>query len=555
MLSELSVRQFALIEDVRIELGPGMTVFTGETGAGKSILIDALGAAFGARAQADWVRHGAGKAEITALWEGLDEPLVRLLEAHDLPVEEPLILRRVIQSDGRSRAYVGGTPVPARILAAIGELCLDLHGQHEHQMLLRPEFQRGALDARIDPSLHSRTEEAWRAWNEARMRLARFHEQQQSDALEAERMREDLARLEALNLEPGLVERLEAEVEAGRHHAQIQQAAQAALALLDEVEPSARELLAQAIRELSRVLQHHPGIAEASRLGEEADALLGEMISRVRDVAGESFDQQAFLASEQRLMDLHEAMRRHRTDEDGLIALLESLRERVSALDTAEWDEADLQRAVDEAAAAYRDAAKALSEARESAAGSLARELRPVLDRLALAGMQVRIRVDAHPENENRWTASGWDAICFEVMSNVGEPWRELAQVASGGELSRLVLALKACGAMERAPKLAVFDEVDVGIGGETAWSVGRLLKAMGRDRQVLVISHLPQVAAMADAHLAIRKEVSQGRTLTRLEPVRGEARRHELARMLGGREDEETLRHAARLLERAAEN
>ncbi|MDX8402620.1 MAG: DNA repair protein RecN [Mariprofundaceae bacterium] len=550
MLTSLSIRQFALIDDVHLDLGPGMTAFTGETGAGKSILIDALGAVFGARASSDWVRHGADRAEIVAVWEGMDAPLAALLEEHELETGDELVLRRVIGADGRSRAWINGLPAPVRLLQRIGETCLDLHGQHEHQRLLAPDFQRALLDARLPERVLAETEQAWAHWSEARRRLADFRARQGEDARQADWMRAELARLDELDLEPGCLAALEREVEAGRHHAQIRQAAAEALQALDEGEPNARALIGHAMQALARVASMHDAIEAAAGLAAQAETLIGELAPELRAVAERDFDEAAFARAEERLMRLHEAMRRHGVDEDGLIALRDEWRERLAAMDTAEWDEEALVEALDAAATEYRRRAGALTRARRAAAQEIETALRPLLDRLALGGMQVRFAIEPSEAEAAGWHAWGWDAVGIRVMSNPGEPWRDLAAVASGGELSRLVLAFKGCGALRAAPRLAVFDEVDVGIGGETAWSVGALLAAMGRERQVLAISHLPQVAACADAHVAIRKHVSDGRTVSRARVLDEDEREAEIARMLGG-EGEESLRHARAMLAR----
>jgi len=266
-----------------------------------------------------------------------------------------------------------------------------------------------------------------------------------------------------------------------------------------------------------------------------------------------SFDAAALEADEQRLMDLHDAMRRNNTDEAGLGALRAELADKLARLDAGGWDEEALARREAEARKEYQASGAKLSQARQQAAEQLARELRPFLDRLALAGMRARIEVTPHAEDVSRWGEEGFDAVRFQVSSNPGEPFRDLADVASGGELSRLTLALKGCGALRDAPAIAVFDEVDSGIGGETAWAVGELLAEMSRERQVLVISHLPQVAACAGHHVHIRKEVEDGRTVTRLETLDEAARRREIGRMLGG-VGEESLRHAEALITRAAQ-
>jgi DNA repair protein RecN (Recombination protein N) len=549
MLTTLIVRQFALMEDVQLELDAGMTVFTGETGAGKSILVDALGAVFGTRASADWVRHGAERAVIIATWSGDDFRLSQLLQEQDIESEEELILRRIISKDGRSRAYINGVPVALKVLQKLGSICLDLHGQHEHQALLHNNFQRNLLDAKLQKQSLEQVQGAFNDWQEAQQRLQAMQNQRGETEQQAQWMRSELSRLQILSIEEGLIETLQSEVEAGRHHAQIQQAAAEAMALLDGDENSARGLIARAARAVSAAEAFHVGLAGSRELIEQTDALLSEAIPELRAVLDFSFDEAKLYSVEERLMQLHEAMRHHNTDEMGLLALAEEWENRLSALDTAGWDEASLSSAASAASQSYQKAASQLSHERLSAAQSLTNELQPFLDRLALAGMQIRFDIEKQ-DNEFAWSASGWDDVCMKVSSNPGEPWRALSAVASGGELSRLILALKGCGALRDAPHIAVFDEVDSGIGGETAWCVGELLAAMSSERQVLVISHLPQVASCADAQITIRKVENDGRTVTCLEPLVAGLRQQEIARMLGG-SDTDGLQHAGKMLKR----
>jgi len=550
MLTELVVRQFALMEHVHLQLQGGTTVFSGETGAGKSILIDALGAAFGARASSDWVRFGAEKAEVTAVLVSPSAATVAVLSEHGIDAEDELILRRVINVDGRSRAYINGVPVPLKVLQKIGNTCLDLHGQHEHQALMSAEYQRQMVDARVLAKLHQEVAEAFRRYVDEVRQL----DGMLSSRAEAERneawLREELARLQALEVEAGLEQRLQAEVEAGRHFAQIQEAAAVALAALDEGDASVRGMLAQANRTLAHVAGYRPDLDSSLELLGQMDAVLGELTPGLRAVLDEAFDAHALAQAEERLMALHDAMRRHQVDEEGLCALVADLQLRLEQLETGAWDEEAQRRRVAEARQAYREAAEALSQARQEAALTLCTEMRPFLDRLALAGMQVKIEVAAHADDESAWVAHGWDHVCFMAASNPGEPFRPLASIASGGEMSRLVLALKGCGALDAAPDIAVFDEVDAGIGGETAWHVGELLADMGGGRQVLVISHLPQVAACADQHVRISKHQQGERTLTTITPVQAEERRDEIARMLGGA-SEKSRAHAEQMLER----
>ena len=549
MITSLTVKQFALIEQVHLELNAGMTVFTGETGAGKSMLVDALGAVFGTRASADWVRHGAEKAEVTALWQGEDKRIDSLLEANDIDIEDELVLRRVITRDGRSRAYLNGVPVAVKTMQQLGEICLDLHGQHEHQSLMQPAVQQLVLDAGLPAADLQAVAVAFENWKQVKNRLQALHSKRGESEQQANWMRDELARLESLDLEEGLADVLQAEVDAGRHHAQIQQAAAQALMLLDESEPSVRDLIARAGQAIIAVEDYHEGLRNSRILIDQMDALLGEISPELSHVMDQSFDDHALRQAEDRLISLHEAMRRHACDETGLMALMNEWQERLSALDTAGWDEAKLTQALDEAAEVYRQCAGDLNEARKACADKLTAMLRPFLNSLALTGMQVCFDVKV-AEDESAWNASGWDSVSLQIMSNPGEPWRDLASVASGGELSRLVLALKGCGALSDMPHVAVFDEVDTGIGGETAWCVGELLAAMGKERQVLVISHLPQVAACADFQVVISKAEKDGRTVTGLTSVQEQSRQDEIARMLGGAGGQ-SMQHAAEMLKR----
>lgn len=551
MLTELKVRQFALMDEVSLDLSSGMTVFTGETGAGKSILVDALGAVFGARASSDWVRHGADKAEISAVVESDDARLTALLSEQDIDVEEQLFLRRIISADGRSKAYVNGTPTPMKLLQQIGEICLDLHGQHEHQALLHPDYQRQIIDARLPTNLLNQVNQAYAELRSAEKALGTL-EQDQSDTVQQEAwMRGELQRLQTLDIEAGIVDQLTEQVEAGRHASQIQQGAAEALSLLDDDDGSARSQLARATHAVEHVSEYHESLRQALDLMAQMDALASEVEPLLRHALDATFDGAELQAAEDRLMTLHESMRRHSTDEAGLIDLMALWDEKLSLLDTAQWDAEALQERRDVAEAAFKASAAEASKARMKEGMKLAKDLRPFLDRLGLKGMQVEIEVIEVAERSG-WTSSGWDNLQLMASSNPGEPFRPLATIASGGELSRFVLALKGCGALVNAPQIAVFDEVDVGIGGETAWCVGELLASMSRERQLLVVSHLPQVASCADHQITIHKDEEDGRTVTRLGSVSADKRQGEIARMLGGANDKSLL-HAEEMLKRGA--
>ncbi|MDQ7002289.1 MAG: DNA repair protein RecN [Ghiorsea sp.] len=549
MIISLHVRQFALFEHIELELNKGMTVFTGETGAGKSILVDALGAVFGARANADWVRHGAEKAEVIANIESDDPRLLALLEEQGIEAEDGILMRRTITAEGRSRAWVNGTPTSAGLLKSIGNICFDLHGQHEHQTLMQPEFQQQIIDARVSKPVKHAAQKAYIQLSEINKRLHDLHGNRDK-ALEKETwMRDESSRLLALDIKEGLEDKLEAEGEAGRNIEQVQQAAATALSLFDEQDVTVRNLLGEIIRHVESVAEHHQSLQEAHGLLTQMDALASEVSPYLQEVLSSQVDAESLQQSEDRLADLRAAKRRHGTDEAGLLKLINQWGEALNALDTASWDEEVLLTQQRDFETAYEQAANVLHQARKQAANKLIHDLRPFLDQLGLKNMQLSAHIQAR-QDKSTWKPDGWDDIELQAAANIGEPFKSLADTASGGELSRLVLALKGCGALENEPDTAIFDEVDVGIGGETGWCVGELLRNMGSDRQVLVVSHLPQVAACAHHQVAIKKVVQDNRTRTNLNLLSHDKRIPEVARMLGG-VNEESLSHAATMLQR----
>ncbi|RMG91702.1 MAG: DNA repair protein RecN [Zetaproteobacteria bacterium] len=393
-------------------------------------------------------------------------------------------------------------------------------------------------------------EQAFRRWQSLKEKLNCLRQQKNKAVEQAEWMRHELEQLKALAPRAGLAEQLEDTVEKGRRHAQLQQAAAQALAMLDEAEPNARFLMGQAMHALRAMSDYDDDLARAYELVVQADALLEEAAPSLRLVRDTEFDEETLQADEERRMALHEAMRRHQTDEEGLIRLMERLESDLSLAETADWEESRLEEELHEAERAYLALANQLHEQRMQAADKLMHLMRPHLDALALQGMQVRFHILAQPSPEH-WTTHGFDRIHLEVMANPGEPWRALNTTISGGELSRFVLALKGCHAMQNAPPIAVFDEVDTGVGGEIGWHIGRVLSAMGQTRQVLVISHLPQVAACADHHVHIEKQTQDQRTVSRLRVLNADERVDELARMLGGG-DARALEHAHAMLRAA---
>ncbi|MDX8389189.1 MAG: DNA repair protein RecN [Mariprofundaceae bacterium] len=553
MLTELHVHQFALIDEVTLELQHGMTVFSGETGAGKSILIDALGALFGSRTRTDWVRYGSNRAEVSGTIICANPRLHSLLEEQEIESDDgEVLLRRTISHDGRSSAWVNGVRVAAKVLQQVGDICLDLHGQHEHQALLRPQFQRQLLDSALpEPLLHT-VKNTHRQWQQAHKQLQNIREGFEEAKENIVWLKDEQERLAGLGLTINLSLSLQQKVEQGRYSTLIREAAANALVLLDHADPNVRTLLAEASRNLLPAVELSPELRSTHEVFTQVDTLLGDIVPTLQAVQDQVSDAEEIEQNERQLSELNDAMRRHQRDESGLIQLLTEIEEKLMHYDTSAWDEEAQVLELEKKKKTYQKAAKALHQARVKSGEALCRDLRPYLDELALQGMQIEARVDAFANDESHWSRDGWDHIAIYASSNPGEPFRPLAEIASGGEMSRFVLALKACDAMKHAPFLAIFDEIDSGIGGEIAWHVGTLLRAMGRDRQVLAISHLPQVAACADQQIHITKMQQGERTTTTIQTVSEVERIDEIARMLGGA-NAESRKHAQNMLDMAA--
>ncbi|MDQ6951373.1 MAG: DNA repair protein RecN [Mariprofundales bacterium] len=551
MLNELHISQFALIEQLTLTLQSGTTVFTGETGAGKSIVVDALGAVFGTRARTDWVRHGANKAEITALLTLADRsPVIPWLQQQALDDENQLMLRRIISADGRSRAWINGTPCPLKILQQLGDMLLDLHGQHEHQALLQPDYQRLLIDGALNPTQLTPCTTAWHQMQHAEQALAQWEKEQSQLEREAAWMQSELTQLEELRPTTGLTEQLEQEIQQLRHAGSIQQAAADASVALDEHEPCVRDGLSNARHLLAVAKGQHAAIDEADAFLNQAELLVAEAIASLRPAIEVSANPAELDRLESRIAQLQQMSHRHHTDAAGLMELMEHWQRLLSRRERAQWDRSELEQKVANTEAAWREQAGLLHQARALQAAQLTTALRPLLDRLGLATMQIEIQIEADEDHRTAHGIHGWDRVRLIASSNPGEPFRLLADIASGGELSRIVLALKGCGALRSAPEIAVFDEVDVGIGGETAWCVGELLATMGEGRQVLLVSHLPQVAASTHHQLHIRKQQHEGRTISQINPLNRSQRCQEIARMLGGA-DAASLTQAEAMLAR----
>lgn len=556
MLASLSIRDVVLIDRLDIAFAPGLGVLTGETGAGKSILLDSLGLVLGARADSGLVRRGAKQLSVTAAFElGPDHAARALLAEQGLEGEadDPLMLRRVVGSDGRSRAFINDQPVSVGLLRQLGERLVEIHGQFESHSLLDAATHRGVLDAfgaLAEPA--AAVAEAWRGWRDAAAARQRAEERLAQARRDEELLRHSLGELEALDPQPGEEEALAEKRQALMHGERLAEALNEAFGLLTR-NGAVEDALQSARRALERVADKADGafdtIIEAlDRAAVEAAEAVG-MVERASSEI--DLDPASLEKVEERLFALRAAARKHGVEVDALPALRQELWEQIQALDAGADDIARLAAAEEEARRAYTEAARGLGRARKEAAARLDAAVAAELPPLKLD--KARFETVLEPLPEEQWGPAGCDRVAFRVATNPGAAPGPLNKIASGGELARFMLALKVVLARIGAAPTIVFDEVDAGIGGAVAAAVGERLARLAADMQVLVVTHSPQVAARGDHHWRVSKAEADGAVVTRVEPLESGERREEIARMLAGASVTDEARAAAKsLLEKA---
>lgn len=552
MLTALSIRDVVLIERLDLSFGPGLTVLTGETGAGKSILLDSLGLALGARAETGLVRPDAEQASVTACFAPpAGHPVLTLLAEQGLEAEDEIVLRRLVSKDGRSRAFLNDQPVGVTLLRKAGALLVEVQGQHEQMGLADPAAHAVLLDAFGVPSaLRHGTATAWRAWRNALGGLDAAREAIAAAQRDEEWLRHAVQELAALAPQDDEEEHLAAE---RQRLQQGERRAEAIAAALAELTPRDRRSAgpSAALRAASRALQRliPPGQPDAVNPAagvmaalERAEEALAESETLLTRLAAEvEADPRLLEQAEERLFALRGAARKHAVSVAELPGLLDSLSARLAALETGTAEIAALEQAAAQARQAYVAAAEALSAARRNAAGRLERAVAKELPPLRLD--KARFHAEVSTRAEDDWGGGGMDSVRFLIATNPGQEPGPLARIASGGELSRLMLALKVVLASGSPVPTLVFDEVDSGVGGATAAAVGERLARVAERLQVLVVTHSPQVAARGAAHLLVAKSATRGRAATRVDALDASARREEIARMLAG----ETVTEAAR--------
>ncbi|AZT85159.1 DNA repair protein RecN [Marinobacter sp. NP-4(2019)] len=546
MLTQLTVSNYAIAERVELQFSKGMTALTGETGAGKSIVLDALGLAMGGRADAGAVRHGAKRADITASFDVSRIAEARAwLEQHELDDEHDCILRRVISKDGRSRAYINGQPCPLAHLKDLGSLLMDIHSQHQHQSLLRKETHRKLLDeyAGVE-ALAADTRDAWKTWHKTRQRLT--ERQQNADEAEArlQLLRYQVEELDRMALEEGEQENLEQEQEQLSHADTVLQNSQQAALLCTEEDNSAADLVRQALQQLEHLPTEVPALMDTIQMLNEAQIQISEAGDNLRRFVEDYEADPARLAEvEERLSAIYQMARKHRITPEELPELHQRLSAELASLDDGEGSVEQLEAELESQRHRFDELAGQLSEARQQAAANLDQRIAGELAQLSMPAVQFVTHLN---RTDDEPAPHGLEDVEFLVSANPGQPARPLAKVASGGELSRISLAIQVVVAQTSTTPTLVFDEVDVGIGGGTAEVVGRLLRTLGDDGQVLCVTHLPQVAAQCHQHLFVSKFTEQDATFSKIETLDDHGRISEVARMLGGVDmTEHTIAHA----------
>ena len=555
MLAQLQIRDFAIVEAVEVELGAGFTALTGETGAGKSILVDALLLAVGGRADSGAVRHGAERAEITAGFDVSANPAaLAWLAEQQLGHDGEVLLRRTVGVDGRSRAYVNGQVMPVQSLRALGELLVDVHGQLEFQSLARRSYQRELLDEsgglRAEVAAMRDAHRAWRAIDSER---AALEERGRDRERRLELLEHYVGELEALDPGPDEPQRLAEERRRVAALGRLAEGTAQVEGLLAGDGSDVVAALGRAQSVLRQLVALDSGLAGTEKLVEEAAISCREAVAALRRY-GESLEADPARQEwvESRLAALEDAARKHRVDPAGLSAVRERLADELQELRGGARSLAELERRLAAAVAERDRAAARLGAARRQAARVLEERVTALMQGLGMPGGVFTVSVDTRADGD--CAEHGTDDLEFLVSANPGQPPRPLARVASGGELSRISLALQVATLDAAHLPCLVFDEVDAGVGGAVAEMVGRQLRTLAASRQVLCVTHLAQVAAQADRQLRVSKMTAGGATRTAVETLDAEERVEEVARMLGGAQiTTRTREHAREMLEAAA--
>ena len=551
MLNRINICDFAIIDALEVDIDTGMTVLSGETGAGKSILVDALGLVLGDRADSGVVRHGQQRAEVSAAFD-VDASVQQWLTEHELDADGECLLRRTVSAEGRSRATINGRQVPAQMLRELGQQLVDIHGQHAHQSLLRPATQRDIVDDYAD---HRKLLDAVSDSHQQFQQLRQERDQLAQASAERE-SRLDLLRyqsgeLEELALQPGEFAQLEQQRSLAANSARLLEGCGETWQALDGDQPdTVLSMLGRGCQRLTALAEHDPRLKPMLELLDSATIQAGEAANELHAyIDALDADPQALDSIEQRLQRITDLARKHQVEGEQLPQVLEDMQHELDDLEHADSRLAEMDQQLQQATEHYQAAAARLTASRTRAAKKLSREVSANMQQLGMSGGRFEVLLTPLEQP----AATGMESIGLSVSANPGQPLRPLTKVASGGELSRISLSLQVLISQRLGVPTLVFDEVDVGIGGGVAEIVGRLLRGLGSERQVLCVTHLPQVAAQGHQHLFVSKQSSGGNTGSGINALHKQHRIEEIARMLGGVEiTDNTRKHAAELLSNA---
>lgn len=551
MLAQLTISNFAIVRELEIDFHHGMTAITGETGAGKSIAIDALGLCLGGRAEADMVRQGASRADLCARFSLKDTPAaLRWLEENQLDDGRECLLRRVISSDGRSRGFINGTAVPLSQLRDLGQMLIQIHGQHAHQLLLKPEHQKNLLDGYAGESaLLAQMAESYRKWHQSCRTLAQHQQLAQERAARAELLQYQLKELNEFSPVTGEFEQIDEEYKRLANSGQLISVSQQALAILADGEDNNLQSQLYSVRHLMEELVGMDGkLSGVLNMLEEATIQVSEASDELRHYCDRlDLDPNRLYELEQRISRQITLARKHHISPEELPAFHQRLLDELQQLDDQASSQDELMQAVAFHHQQALSFARELHQRRAHYAAELCQLITESMHSLSMPHGKLAIEVEF---NENHLTAEGADRIDFRVSTNPGQPLQPLAKVASGGELSRIALAIQVITARKMETPALIFDEVDVGISGPTAAVVGKLLRQLGESTQVMCVTHLPQVAGCGHHHFYVSKQTDGEMTETHMQPLDKRARLQELARLLGGSEvTRNTLANAKELL------
>ncbi|MFQ5470825.1 MAG: DNA repair protein RecN [Gammaproteobacteria bacterium] len=554
MLINLHIDNYAIVESLNLELHNGLTIVTGETGAGKSVLIDSVGLALGDRADSSMIRSNCQRAEITADFDIREnDPAKKWLSSHELDLDNDCQLRRTISNDGRSRGYINGSPVPVQQLKELGNLLLDIHGQHAHQSLLKTGYQREILDEYANnKQLLESVSEQYKKWKSLNEEIEQLSASVKSGDDQIEFLKFQIRELEILDIGSLDIADLEKEQNRLANADTLIATCQTALNSLDNTDQSATNRINTTIRELSHLAKKDNQLQVIINLLENASIQINEAVSEIQHYLDTTeLDPEKLNQVEKLLGTIHDAARKHHVHANELPGVLEQLNETLASLENIDARLAQLKDEIDTAATKYLDCAKKLSASRIKAAGKLDKLVSDKMNILGISGGSFKVCIEPNPDA--KFSLHGLDTVRFTVTTNPGQPLKLLDKVASGGELSRISLAIQSILSQNVGIPTLIFDEVDSGIGGRVAEIVGQMLRTLSNKRQVVCITHLPQVASLGQQHLHVVKNISSTDSTAKILQLDNEQRYDEIARMLGGIEiTEKTLAHAKDMIERA---